>query len=380
SPARTWKRFQYPLAVYAASRLLYVLVAVTDSIAQHTSIGAELSNWDGQWYIRTAEHWYSHQVIVQHEHYTTLGFLPLFPTLQWLIAHITPLSVTSSGVALSLISGAVATLLVMKLAEEWWGKAAARRALWFWCFFPGTVVFTMVYTEGLLISLVAGSLLLLTRKRWVWAGLLAGLSTAVEPLAVAVIPACAAAAWMEIRKHGWEDRQARRSLLAPILSPLGLVGFGIFLWFWCGTPLASYEAQRGAWSQSPSPLAIPRLFGSLVHQLFIKGVGSHGPAGIDLNAILGLLGTAFLFYGLSRLWRVRRTVPVPAWTWTACATLLLLTTKNPPNPRMLICTFPVVLIVGAGHRGRARWWLLAADIACLLVLSWFTYVGIWLRP
>jgi hypothetical protein len=382
----TWQRIRYPLAIYAASRVLYLLLALVDAAVRNANLGRVFSNWDGKWYVLTAEHWYWYphfplRSTTLPEHYTTLGFLPLFPMLEWLIAHTVQLPLIYSGLTLSLITGAVATVLVTKMAEEWWGEAAARRALLFWCFFPGTVVFSMVYTEGLLISLVAGCLLLLGRKQWAWAGLLAGLATAVGPVAVAAIPACAVAAGLEIRKRGWADREARRSLLAPILSPVGLIAFGIFLWFVTGTPLASFHAQHGAWQEQTTPLAIPDVFGSLIHQIFISGVGHHGPGGIDLNGILGLLGTAFLIYGLWRLWKARYTIPIPVWVWTIFTALLTLTSaKTPPNPRLLICAFPVVLIVGSEHKGRTQKWLLVADVACLLVMSSLTYVGMWLRP
>ncbi len=383
----TWQRARYPLAIYAASRLVYLVLALVDAAVNNANLGRAFRNWDGKWYVLTAQHWYWFPHYSLHsttlaQHYTTLGFLPLFPMLEWLVFHVTQIPLIYSGLLISLITGATATLLVTRLAEQWWGEAAAKRALIFWCFFPGTVVFSMVYTEGLLISLVAGCLLLLGRKQWVRAGLLAGLATAVSPVAVAAIPACAVAAGLEIRKRGWADKQARRSLLAPILSPAGLVAFGIFLWFLTGTPLASFHAQKGAWQEQTTPLAIPDVFGSLIHQIFIGGVGHrHGPGGIDLNGILALLGTAFLIYGLWRLWKRRDTIPVPVWVFTAFAALLALTSaKTPPNPRLLICAFPVVLIVGAEHEGRTQKWLLVADVACLLVLSWFTYVGIWLRP
>jgi hypothetical protein len=380
----TWQRVRYPLAIYAASRLLYLALALVESAVADKNLGRIFRNWDGKWYVLTAEHWYTQNLhgTTLPMHYTTLGFLPLFPMLEWLVWHTLQLPVIYAGLTLSLIFGASATVLVTQLAEQWWGAQAARRALVFWCFFPGTVVFSMVYTEGLLITLVAGCLLLLARKRWAWAGLLAGLATAVGPVGLAAIPACAAAAWLEIRERGWSDREARRSLLAPILSPLGIAGFAIFLWFWTGTPLASFNAQHGAWQESTTPLAVPRLFGSLIHQIFIGGVGDrHGPGGIDLNGILGLLGTAFLLYGLWRLWKVRGTLPIPVWVWTLFVSLLALTSaKTPPNPRLLICTFPVVLIVGTQPEGRSRKRLLAANVICLLVMSGFTYVGSWLRP
>ena len=52
------------------------------------------------------------------------------------------------------------------------------------------------------------------QRRWLLAGVLAGFSTAVGPVAVAIIPACAAAAGLELWRHGWRDRSARRALIA----------------------------------------------------------------------------------------------------------------------------------------------------------------------
>ena len=379
--AAIWNRYRHLLAVYAASRVLLMLLALIDAAAHHANIGTVLSNWDGVWYVLIPQKWYGHVVLTKPGQYSTLGFLPLFPMFEWLLAHATSLSIVASGVTLSLIFGLTATILVTELAKEWWGEEAADRALLFWCLFPGTVVFSMVYTEGLLITLVAGCLMLLARRRWAWAGLLAGLSTAVGPVAVAAVAACIAASGREIYYNGWRDREARKSLWAPILSPFGLVGFGIFLWFWCGTPLASFKAQHGAWSEKSTPFAIFNDFGSLVHQMFISGVGKHGPGGIDLNIILALFGTAFLFYGLWRLWQVRETLPLPAWVWTVGMAVLALTSQGtPPNPRMLICAFPVVLIVGAEVQGHTRKRLLTWEVICLIVMSLLTFVGFWLRP
>ena len=74
----------------------------------------------------------------------------------------------------------------------------------------------------------------------------------------------------------------------------------------------------------------------------------HGPGGIDLNGIVALLGTVFLFFGLKLLWEHRARVPLTAWVWTVCVAVLALTSaKTPPNPRLLILAFPVVMAVGA---------------------------------
>ena len=47
-------RLRFPLAVYLASRLLLIGVALFDGAVFHRSLAAELSNWDGVWYLRVA--------------------------------------------------------------------------------------------------------------------------------------------------------------------------------------------------------------------------------------------------------------------------------------------------------------------------------------
>lgn len=395
-------RLRYSLYMYVGSRVLYLAIAaitmaLVDTVGRHTglatahnwqhglldhsTLGTELSNWDGKWYLLTTETWYYHHVFAKAGGYTTLGFMPLYPMLMWLVAHVTQIGNLGAGLAIALIGGGIGTVLIGQLAEEWWGEAAARRAIRFWCFFPGTVVFSMVYSEGFTLPLIAGSMLLLRRKRWLLAGLLAGCATGIAPAALSVVPMCAVAALQEIRARGWHDREARRALIAPLLSPLGAIGFGIFLWFWTGSPFSDYTAQHIEWSESTTPLAIPRVVIAVFRQLFVAGVGSHGPGGIDLNDVLALLGTAFLLWAFKLLWEHRAHVPLTAWVWTVCVSVLALTSaKTPPNPRMLVLTFPLVLVVGKALGEPAYRRALRCNILATLVMTPITYVGLWLRP
>jgi hypothetical protein len=375
-------RLRYTLYLYLASRLLFLAIAGVDALTQHQSLASQMGNWDGVWYLRIAAIWYGHNIPTFDKNYMDIGFMPLFPMLIWLVAHVTQIGNFGAGIAVSMVSGAIATVLIGKLAEEWWGERAARRAILFWCFFPGTIVFSMVYSEGVTLSLVAGCLILLKQKRWVAAGLCAGFATAIAPVALAVVPVCLIASWQEIRARGWTDPQARRSLIAPILSPFGAVGFAIFLWSWAGSPLADYTAQHVAWDEHSTPFAIPKLVGSLVRQIFIDPLPHrHGPGGIDLNGVLALFGTAFLVWGARILWRHRQRVPLTALVWTGFVAVLTLTSSGtPPNPRMLVVMFPVVMAVGA-HLPEFRYKrAMVVNIASTLVMSYFTYVGMWLRP
>src|SRR5207248_8651868 len=152
-----------------------------------------------------------------------------------------------AGSVISISGGLVTTVLVQGLATGWWGRVAGRKAVLLFCLFPGSVVFFMAYAEGIMLPLAAGCILALQRRRWLLAGLLAGVATATEPEGVVLVLVCAVSALVELRRGGWRDRQARRSMLAPLLSLTGVVSFASFLWAWTGTPFASLLAQRYAW-------------------------------------------------------------------------------------------------------------------------------------
>jgi len=387
-PTRRWlpdgipRWVQYTVGVYLLSRLLYFGVASADSLIQHWRLQTEMSNWDGFWYLSTAQQGYPHVIPTGYHAYSTLGFLPLYPMLMWTLSRVPLISPFGAGLIIAMSCGLITTLNMSRLAARWWDEQASRRAVMFFCFFPGSVVFSMAYSEGLGLMLVSMSLLALEDRRWVRAGIAAGLSTAIAPVMFAIIPATVVAALRELHRRGWTSREGIRSLLAPALSPIGAIGFAIFLWAWVGTPFASYIAQHDAWGESSTPLAVPNLAVRLFKEIFlVSHYGSHGPGGIDLNAIGGLIGALLLIFSLYLFWRDRRRIPLPAMVYTLGIIVLVASSKNtPPNARMLICAFPAMLAIGAHTKGRLRWWVLGLEIVLLIVMTYFTYVGNWLRP
>jgi Mannosyltransferase (PIG-V) len=373
---------RFPLGIYLISRVLCMVVALVDMPIQHWPLWEELMNWDGAWYMVLTVHGYPSAIpdyLAAGPHQTTLGFFPLYPILIWGLGHVLSSSYLVAGMIISFLTGAIATVLVGRLAAGWWGEQAARRAVIIFCLFPGSIVFSMIYTEGLMLSLVAGCLLALQQRRWLVAGVLAGLATAVGPTAVAIVPACAAAAVIELRRHGWHDRDARRALLAPLLAPVGMVAFASYLWIHTGSPLATYQAQNLAWKETSSPFALVHLVAKLFSQIFAFD-SLHHP-GINLNFVAGVAGAVFLLAGLWLLWKERARVPVPALVWTFGLAVVTLTSfRTPPNARMLICAFPVLMVVA--HRvGRRGFIALATSCTVLLItMSFVSFVGTGLRP
>jgi hypothetical protein len=371
--------YRRSLAIYAGTRVVLLLLAIVcdaifGSVVHGESLTRELANWDGWWYVHLATLGYP--TAVSHGQ-TTLGFFPLYSMVIWLTGHIFFCSYVIAGMIVSTAGGAVSVMLVQRLTTDWWGPEVARKAVLLFCIFPGTVVFSMVYSEGILIPLVAGSMLALSRRRWVLAGLLAGLASGIGPDALAVIPMCAAASFVHLRRFGWQDREARRSLLAPLMAPVGALGFAGFLWVWTGNPFASYIAQHDGWHETSSPLAIPHQLVLLIHEVGFRFHWWHA----NLNVIIGLAGTVFLVASLKLLWRDRRAIPLEVLVFTGCMTFFMVTSWHvPPNPRLLITGFPIVLVFARWAEGRAWTRLVWVTAASLLLLSALTYVGSVLRP
>ncbi len=383
-------RFKLAVLVYLGSRALLIVVALLDSaLRHHRLIGgspSELANWDGGWYRALATDGYRHQVL--HGPSTT-GFFPLYSMLIWLVARpfvlfgmsfnpYAPDAAVISGLILSGIGGLIATVLVQRLAAGWWGEAAGRRAAVLFCLFPGSVVFSMVYAEGVLIPLAVGCILALQDRRWLLAGLLAGFATATEPEAVVLVLVCAVSAGLELRRRGWADPIARRSLTAPVLAPAGLIGVLAYLWAWTGTPFAYLTAQHYGWMEKFDPLALAHLAIRLANEISFSHFNH--PT-INLNWPVGLIGAVVLLVLLVLMFRIRCTVSVEAWVWTLGISFLAVTSEwVPPNPRLLITAFPAVIVLAYYLKRWAFGWMLLANGALLAGMSALTFVGVTLRP
>ncbi|HLY48863.1 MAG TPA: hypothetical protein VKR21_06660 [Solirubrobacteraceae bacterium] len=377
-----WRRFQFAVLVYLGTRILLILLAVVESGVRHHTLIKEFENWDGGWYRALATGGYPHHPFHGQ---TTLGFFPLYPAVVWLVsrpllfvAHPQWHAAVIAGLIVSGIGGLIAAILIQRLADGWWGEAAGRRAVALFCLFPGSVVFSMVYAEGIMIPLAIGCILALQRRRWLLAGVLAALATASEPEAAVLVLVCAVSAGLELRRHGLASHRAHRSLLAPALAPLGLIGVVAFLWAWTGTPLAYWNAQHYGWNERFDPLALPHLAIRLAHQ--ISFAHFNHPT-INLNWPVGLIGAVLLACLLVLMLRIRRTISPEAWVWTLGVGFIAVTSEwVPPNPRLLITAFPALIVLAYYLKRRAYGWLLAVNGALLIGMSWLTFVHVTLRP
>jgi len=369
--------------VYLTARGLLLLTAYLESSLGHHNFLGELAHWDGLWYRQLANHGYPNHVV---QGQTTLGFFPLYPICIWLLEPLI-LAITShnqiwastvAGLLVSSAGGLVATVLVHRLADGWWGRAAARRASVMFVVFPGAVVFSMVYSEGILLPLAIGCIYALERRRWLLAGVLAGFGTAVQPVGLLLGLVCLVSALAWLRSEGVSWPAIRRCAVAPLLSATGVLGFLSFLWAWTGSPFANYIAQRHGWSEKTDALALVHLVQRMTPALDPAHFNS--PT-INLNLVVGIIGAAILAAELALMWRARREISLEACVWTLGITFFACTSEYvPPNPRMLITAFPALMVAARYARGRAFTALVWINGALLVGLSLLTFVGHTLRP
>ena len=369
---RNWlSAARWPAAVYAGSRLVILVPAGLDTLITHRPLGTELALFDGQWYLRLAAHGYPAQAVPGK---SALGFLPLYPLAIRGLAALGP-SLLAAALILAVAGGLIAAVLVHRLAGIWWGEPTARWAVLMFCLFPGSVVFSMAYSECLTLPLVLGCLLALRSGRWLTAGLTAGLASAVEPAALVLVPACLLVSIREVRAFGIRDRLARRSLLAPLLAPAGLGLFAVYLWYRTGTPFASYQAQHDGWHQG-DPFA---LLGQPVAERMLDNPETILGHLVNPSLWNGLLGSVFLACALVALARYRHELSPGVLVWTAgVGVLTVWSVMSLTNARMLLIAFPAVIVWARRLGGRRRVAFLAVETALFVLASALTLAGLML--
>jgi hypothetical protein len=381
--ARAFAGIRFALLVYLATRVLLIVVAVINQQPPTWPVLNELSNWDGFWYRSIAHIGYPGYV----SHWqTNLGFFPLYPLamrgFSYLLLWATPYgsigAITVAGIVISTIGGFLTVVLVQRMATEWWDAKVARRAVLLFCLFPGSVVFSMIYAEGLAIPLAAGCIYALTHRRWVLAGVLAGIATAVEPEAFVLVVICGVSALLELRRQGWHLKPAARSFLAPFLSVFGGIAFAAYLWGHTGSPFASFIAQRDGWGEHTNVLALVHDATKLSSEWTWSNLAE--PT-VNLNLVVGLVGAVLMIAMIVGMFLQRRRVPVEAILWSLGIAFLTLTSANiPPNPRLLITAFPLLMVAAYYLRGWTFRIVLVINGILLAGLSTLTFIGLTLRP
>lgn len=294
-----------------------------------------LTSWDGAWYYRIIRQGYP-RVIPPDVTFEMLearaAFFPLYPTLARWFDWVLPGGDVLAGILLNLLFGAGAVYVVGLLARDLYGHRIAYRAMLLMIFFPGSFVLTFTYSEATLILLAALCLLMLQREQWALAGLFAALGTAARPNGIALIAACAVAAYLAIR-----HRRQWTSVIAVVLAPIGFVAFQAYLrvrtgeWAW-------FRVQREAWDEGTSfgLTALRNSLDAIVHPL------------ASPTDIITAVSTFAMVVLLVMMWKRRLPWPFVAYTLVVLALMVLPSTVT-ARPRFVYTAFPAFISLAA-------WW------------------------
>ena len=304
-----------------------------------------LTSWDGLWYLEIVRQGYPRSIpddITYFQEEARAAFFPVYPFLVRVFDVIFPGGDTLAALGVNLLLGAVAVVLVGVLALRVTDDTeVAARAMVLFAVFPGSFVLSFAYSEATLIVLVAACLILLLDERWLLAGLVGALATATRPNGLAVVAACVVASIIAIRA-----RRDYASLAAPLLSPLGFIGFQVFLASHTDEAAPWFRVQREAWAEGTS-------FGATAVNNTLSFLSS--PLSSPTDALTAVSLFALVAAGWCA-WKHRLPLPILAYV-VVIVLLMLLPETVTARPRFVFTAFPLVIPVAAWwpRRDRIGW-------------------------
>jgi hypothetical protein len=314
------------------------------------------ARWDSDWYLRIAEDGYAEAPS------STPAFFPLYPGLVGLLGRLLAGHYVLAGVLVSLAAGAVAFVLLHRLAGRYLDDAGARRAVLYLALFPTALFLQAVYSESLYLALALAAFLFAERGRFLGAGVACGLAMLTRPVGIALLAALAVFAWRS-------RRRGRALAELAIALPLAAL-YPLLLGLWIDEPFAFFRAQEGIWERAVS-WAGP--FGGLWDG--VAAVFDTDPAR-DFTRNLVLLAFTLLFLVLTVVaWR-RFGAPYGLFAAASLAVPLSVPAERMPLlslPRFGLVVFPFVLALAAiGRRPQAHDWIVAVSSLLLgvAVVQW----------
>lgn len=311
--------------------------------------------WDSAHYLTIAVRGYPAGPMPKHGPVppSNWAFFPGYP-LAMRALHVVAVPWHEAGWIVNTASGLAALVVVAALMRTWYEEKVAVRTAQALALFPGSAVLISMYAEGLFLLCAALSLLAVTRRRWVLAGLAACAAGGIRSQGAFLAVVLGVVALAEVRKRG--DLKA---LLAPALAPWGLVAFWVYGWQATGRFDAFYAAQRYGWGQRTD-------FQSEFWRMLT------GPKPFSNYQVLAtFVGGAFLALALVIAVAARRGLPRLLVGYTAAMLVpLLLCSRLGLRPRLLLPAFPFLALPAEGLGRRL---FLLYCVGSTLTLLWAAY-------
>jgi hypothetical protein len=305
------------------------------------------ARWDSAWYLTVAQSGYGDDP-------ARPAFFPLYPlALRALGSDIV------LGILLSLACFAVAAVLLHRLTTIELGAAAAGPAVTALALFPGSLFFSMVYSEALFLALSVGAVYAARTGRWPWAGVLGALAAATRSAGLILLLPLALLWWAHSRRG--------RDGAWLALVPLGVGAFCAALAISGHDALAPFQAQErwyrsfggpfvGVWDGAVAAFEGARqlLHGSRTPVYFTAAGGD--PFAVARSNVLLF---AFLVPLAPVVAGIARRLPPAYGAYVVAALALPLSWPVGPQPLMSLPRFEAVLFPAFMWIG---WWVSKGSI------------------
>jgi hypothetical protein len=384
----------FVLAVYAASRLLYLISGsllarvVPTSSFQRVTLDVPSgsmniwSHWDGEHYVALAMGGY-----LNPPDSVSPAFFPLYPLLMRSFADLFggPISkevLSVWGPLLSLLFLPFALYFIYQIALDEFDERVAKGTVLILAFFPTTFFLNAAYTESLFLALSAGALWAVrVRKDLLVACVLAALAGATRNVGVFLVVPLVYEWIKEIETHRWRG-------IYLLAAPGGLLAYMGYLWVRFGDPLLFYSAQKSWGRQATGPLdTASRALGSAAEgagRLIDPGLWAHPALGNVADHLAGagnFFNLAFFVFAVVVLLAGLKELPLSLSIYglLLVAPATLFGTPESPlmgTPRYVLVAFPVFIVLGLLFRNRVLFggWLVLSGLVslalCALFVSW----------
>jgi hypothetical protein len=254
--AGAWRGVGIALGIYLLTRVvqLVMLAWLNHGAGHEGGLRGRLLVWDAGWFLKVATTGYPHG-------YTTdmagqlqgneLAFFPLYPMLIRMV-HFFGVDARTGAIGVTWVASAGAAVALYLLGTSLYNRRTGWALVGICMAAPLSVVFSMAYSEGLFLALVAGMLVAAHRRVW-WAAGLLGLAAALtRPTGAAAALALAVAALLEIARIRRERTgdSVWPPIVAAVVALAGVPAFLIWVGERVGDPSAWFRIQAAGWGTS----------------------------------------------------------------------------------------------------------------------------------
>ncbi|MFK0226649.1 hypothetical protein ACIQUL_12880 [Streptomyces sp. NPDC090303] len=313
------------------------------------------ARWDSLWYARVATYGYDFSVQAPDgRHLSSMAFFPLLPWLER-SAGFLGISPANAGLAISIIASLAASIGLFRLGRHIHSDKVGYLLVCLWASLPVAIVQSMAYSESLFVSLSAWALYALIKERWITAGFLAFFAGLTRPVGLAVSVAVFIAALLAVRSLGasGNSRDFRKALFACAISPLGALGYILWVGLQRGHLLGYFEVQ-GEWGNGfDGGIKFSRFLAEPIWDSWI----------LTVIFMIGLICLA----AWPHVILFRQGQPLPLIVYSAVVTLLAIGASGyfGSKPRLLIPAFPLLVpiaIVMARSKKASLFWIFTTTL------------------